>query len=110
MRAFFAALVIAAVLVAPAHAEDLKGKISFESKAGCEGLKTAISIKTNGDTAEIFIGTSTDGAIKIDPASGNFLAKQTDQKLTISGSIKSGTLMRRETKVKGGCKGQFTAS
>jgi hypothetical protein len=110
MRLYVSTFLIAAALVTSAQAEDLKGKISFESKAGCEGLKTGISIKTNGDTAEIFVGTSSDGTIKIDPASGKFLAKQTSLKLTVSGSVKDGTLMRREKKVKGGCTGQFTVS
>jgi hypothetical protein len=106
VRIAIATFFLAALAATSAQAESLSGKISFESKAGCEGLKTGIRIVTGTDSAEIFIGSSSDGTIKTD-ASGKFLASKTSLGLAVSASVKNGTLLRREKKVSGGCKGTF---
>ncbi|BCJ90090.1 hypothetical protein IZ6_08250 [Terrihabitans soli] len=107
MRTAITSLFLVALVVTSASAETLSGKISFESKEGCEGLKTGLRIVTKEGSAEFFIGKSSDGVIKTD-ASGKFLGSATSTGLKVSGSIKSGTLVRRETKVSGGCKGTFS--
>lgn len=106
VRTALATLFLAALAVTSAQAETLSGKVSFESKAGCEGLKTGLRIVTKEGSAEFFIGKSSDGTVKTD-ASGKFLGSATSTGLKIGGSIKDGYLLRREKKVSGGCKGTF---
>lgn len=106
MRTTLAALFLAAIVAASAHAEDLVGKITYELKPGCEGLKTDVRIVPGSQSAEIFIGEVSAGAIKTD-ASGNFLEKQTNKGMGIAGSVKVGVVVRRLNKVAGGCLGKF---
>jgi hypothetical protein len=107
LRTVLATLFLAALVSTSAQAEALSGKVTFESKAGCEGLKTGLRIVTSEGSAEFFIGKSSDGTIKTD-SSGKFLGSATSTGLKVSGSIKNGSLLRRETKVSGGCKGTFS--
>lgn len=106
MRTVLVTLFLAALAATSAQAETLSGKLSFESKAGCEGLKTGLRIITSDGSAEFFIGKSSDGTVETD-ASGKFLSSATSTGLKIGGSIKDGYLLRRDKKVSGGCKGTF---
>jgi len=104
MRRAFATILALLALTANAAAADLRGKVVYEQKPDCQNLPADIAIRTSGTVAEIQLGSESRGLIPIDPATGNFLEKMTDSRLTIAGSVTDGALADAFA---GNCIGRF---
>lgn len=89
-----------------AIAKTLKGTVSYKTVPGkkCDKTTKPIIIKLNGAFAEIQIGKKSDGKIRIDPKTGDFKEKMTNDGDVMSGSVYSGKVLKKR------CTGTFTTS
>lgn len=100
----FASFVALAANSDDANAKTLKGTITYQQVPGkvCDKTTKPIRIKIKGDIAEVHIGKKPDGSIKIDPVTGAFKEKHTNDGDVMSGTVHSGKVLKKR------CTGTFT--
>lgn len=88
------------------HAKTLKGTVTYEAVSGkkCDKTTKPIKFKIKGDLAEVHVGKKPDGVIRIDPQTGAFKEKHTNDGDVMKGTIYSGKILKKK------CTGTYTAS